>query len=75
MYEKVAIITQIWQRAKHYFTSIISTWFIMTVHPMVHDHGTKNEDNPFGHRGGMCEDEQIDGRTDGLTEWASSYIP
>ena len=28
---------------------------------MVHDHGTKYEENPSSHHGGMCEDRWTDG--------------
>ena len=31
MYEKVAIITQIWHSAKYNFTSISNTWYLITV--------------------------------------------
>ena len=31
MYEKVAIISQIWNKAKYYFTSISNTWYLITV--------------------------------------------
>ena len=31
MYEKVAIITQIWHRAKHYLTSMSNAWYLIPV--------------------------------------------
>ena len=34
---------------------------------MVHDHGTKYDENPSSHHGGMCDNGQTDGWADG---WA-----
>ena len=42
--EKIALITQIWHRAKFYFTRMVPT------------HGLQNEENPSSHHGGMHED-------------------
>ena len=33
-YEKVSLIIQMWHRAKCYFTSMINTWYLITVHNM-----------------------------------------
>ena len=69
IYEKIAIFTQIWHRAKFYF---------MYQRPVVPDHGTQYEESPSIHHGGMCEDRHPDGRLDrlpcALTDWTRSYI-
>ena len=57
--DKMAIITQIWNRAKFYFTCIQQ--------PMVHDHGMQYEENPSSYHDKMCKD--------GLMDQTLSYIP
>ena len=48
IYEKIAIITQIWQ------SQIL---FYLHQQPMIPDHGTQDEENLFSHNGGMREDD------------------
>ena len=43
--------------------------------PMVSDHGTQYEENPSSQYGGMHEDGQMNGLTDGSTDWIVSYLP
>ena len=110
MFEKQAIIIQIWHKAKCYFTGMSNTWYMITVpnlnkittvnmamdittntqnvwknchnysnmaysqilfymhkRPMVPDHGTQYEENPYSHHGGMHEDGKTDRQTDSQT--------
>ena len=64
MYEKVALITQIWLRAKLYFTCISNPWY-----PIYR--------KSINHHGGMHNDGHLytDGLTNGLDPFLYSQIP
>ena len=49
-YEEIATIPQIWNSTKFYVLYASAS------------HGTKYEENPSIHHGGMCGDEQVDGQ-------------
>ena len=53
--KQIAIITQIWHRAKFYFICISSPWYLIMVHCTIY------EENPSNHHGGMCKDRETDG--------------
>ena len=64
IYEEIAIISQIWHRAKIYFMYISSPWYLIMVPNMMEIHPSIHPSIPYG---GMFED--------GRTDWTLSYIP
>ena len=52
------------------YSHLVPSQFTFYMHwrPMVHDHGTQYEEDPFSHHEGMCTDGYPDGQMDGLTD-------
>ena len=68
-YEKIAIITQIWHRAKFYFTSIHGSWYMIMVPNMKKIHLAIMEEC-------MRTDWEMDGQTDGwMDSWTDGLDP